>query len=265
MFITSFLKRINLITLFVSIGYALVVFSFFPASDCYAKNLSGKSSDKESGQGQSQLTLKQEQARLYRSQGLAFQGTGDLVSAQVYYQKVIALDPTFAAGYNDLGVIYEATGLLDRAEQAYLQAVKLDPTFLSAYSNLALFYEGRRDLKKAAIYWKKRADLGSAGDPWTEKASARYADIGLVISPGPEDVKEKKIVGLMKDVARQKEAARKDNREEAKILFAKAKESYRRGDEVTALSLAINAQALDPSNAAVIEFIDKVQRRLLTR
>jgi tetratricopeptide (TPR) repeat protein len=265
MFKTSFLKSTKLITLFISTGYALILFSFFLTSHSYAKDYTGKPSNKKNVQTQPQLSSKEEQARAYRNQGLAFQNTGDLESARAYYQKAIELDPTFAAAHNDLGVIYEATGLSDRAEQAYLQAVKLDATFLSAYSNLALFYEGRRDLKKASIYWKKRAELGSEGDPWTAKAQRRYADIGLVVSPSPEDAKEKKIVGLMQDVARQKEAARKDNKEEARILFAKAKESYKRGDEVTALSLASNAQSLDPSNKAVIEFIDKVQRRLLTR
>lgn len=265
MFITSFLKRSKLITPFISIGYALIIFSFFSVSDSYARNLTGPASNKEGGKGPGTLTQKEEQARVYRSQGLSFQNAGDLASAQVYYQKAIELDPNFAAGYNDLGVIYEATGFPERAEQAYLQAIKLDATFLSAYSNLALFYEGQRDLKKAAMYWKKRAELGAEDDPWTQKARARYADIGLVISPSPEDAKEKRIVGLMQDVTRQKEAARKDNREEARIVFAKAKESYRRGDEVTALSLALNAEALDPSNKAVNEFIEKVQRRLLTK
>jgi tetratricopeptide (TPR) repeat protein len=257
MFITSFLRRSKLITLFIASGYALIIFSFLAVPISFAGTPEGKSPASTSS--------KEDLARTYRSQGLTFQNAGDLASAQVYYQKAIELDPAFAAAHNDLGVIYEANGSLERAEQAYLQAVKLDPNFLSAYSNLALFYENKRDLKKAALYWKKRADFGAEGDPWTEKARARYADIGSVISPSPEDTKEKNVVGLMQDVARQKEEARKDDREEAKIMFAKAKESYRRGDEVAALSVAINAEQLDPSNKSITEFIEKVQRRLLSK
>ncbi len=212
------------------------------------------------------LTELQKQARLYRTQGMQFQNLGKLDSALSFYQKAIQLDPAYAAAYNDLGVIYEAMGHDDRAEQSYLQALRINPNFLSAYSNLALFYENKRDLKQAAANWKKRVELGMPDDPWTQKAKQRYLDICSVISKRPiQDMREQEIVELLNDVTIEKELLKKDNIALARDKLIKAKRNYKKGDEVLALKLAIDAEQLDPDNDDIEAFIDKVQTRLLSK
>ena len=144
----------------------------------------------------------QQQARLYRVDGIKLQNSGDLDGALKLFQKAIELDPLYPEVYNDLGIIYEAQGDPDRAEESYLQALRVDPHYLGAYSNLALFYEGKRDLAKATYYWKKRIELGDSNDPWTIKAQQRLDDILLALSQNPmAEIQKKNVDNLMKEVS----------------------------------------------------------------
>jgi len=131
---------------------------------------------------QPELSSLQQQARLYRLEGIKFQDAGDLDSALKLYQKAVELDPAYPDVYNDLGIIYEAKMQPERAEESYLQALKLNPAFLGAYTNLALLYESQRKLDKAAYYWKKRVEFGDPSDPWTLKAKQRLEDVRLALS-----------------------------------------------------------------------------------
>lgn len=229
--------------------------------------LFGKDAPANPADKKEDLTALQQQARQYRRQGFEAQKIGNIESALTFYQKAVELDPLYAMAYNDLGIIYEAQGRLQEAEKSYLQAMQIDPDYLATYSNLALFYESQRDLASAAACWKKRANLGSSEDPWTQKAKQRYEDIRVVISGRPieEDIREREVVGLLKDVAHQKDLQNKDNKELARTYFEQAKLRFKKGDEVTALKKAIDAKQLDPTNKEIQEFIDKVQIRLLSK
>ena len=207
----------------------------------------------------------QQQARLYRAEGFKLQEKSDLDGALVLYQKAAEMDPGYAIVCNDLGIIYEAKGAIERAEESYLRAIQLDKNFLSAYSNLALLYEGKRDLEKAAYFWKKRVELGVPADPWTQKAQQRYDDTRLALSIRPQEMQERSVVGLAKDIANQKGLERKDNKQLAKSNFEKAKVHFERGDEVTALKLAVDAKQLDPTNLEIQEFVDKILIRQLSK
>lgn len=214
------------------------------------------------------LTPLQRQARAYREEGLTAQRIGNLEKAAAYYQKAIQIDPLYAVVYNDLGVLYEAYGDTQRAEYNYLEAIKRDPSYLSPYTNLAMIYEERRDIDKAAVYWKKRWELDPvSSDPWAQKARQRYDDIMSVKRGRPKiaDMREQEVMGLTNDVIKKKDLNRKSTSELAKEHFRKAKLSYQKDDEVTALKEAIDAQLLDPGNKDVEAFIEKVQHRLLSR
>lgn len=212
------------------------------------------------------FTSVQKEARLYREEGVRMQQAGDLDAAMGLYQKAIVLDPTYAVPFNDLGIILEAKGFIDRAEENYLRCVTIDSTNLSAYTNLALLYENQRDINKAAVYWEKRANLGSPDDSWTIKASQRLNDIRLVLSDKPfEEAREQEVIGLMSDVSNTKAVMKKDNKALAKSYFSKAKLYFKKGDDVTALKIAIDAAQLDPSNKDIKEFVQKVQTRLLSK
>jgi len=178
----------------------------------------------------------------------------------------IDFDPAGAAAYNDLGAVYEAANILDRAEKSYLKALKLDPQLLSAYVNLALFYEKQRDLEKAEVYWTKRAELGTSDNPWKEKAARRVKDLRMVLSSNPLAAgREDDVLGLMKDVAASKTAVNKNDKTLAAERFEKAKQSFDRGDIATAIKEAIDAQYLDQDNPEIETFIEKAERRALSR
>lgn len=206
-----------------------------------------------------------EQARLYRSQGLQLQRIGNLDEALSLYQKAAQLDPRFIVAYNDMGIIYEAKGLPKQAEQSYLKAIELEPGYLSSYSNLALFYESQREFDKAARYWQKRIDLGSADDPWTQKAQERLEDLFLILGNRPQDIRERQIAGFHRDVAGQKQLRTYDREKSAQDYFTNAQLLYKRGKELEALKEALRAQQLDQDNTEIEAFISKVQRRLLSR
>ena len=212
------------------------------------------------------LTQLQLEARAYRDQGLKYQQIGNIDAALRFYQKAIELDSLYAVAYNDLGVIYEAKGETDRAEESYLSAIKIDPSYLSACTNLALFYENKREFNKAAIYWGKRAALGSPEDPWTEKAKKRLEDIRLVSARTPlRDNREQEVVEFLKEVANKKTLLKKDDKALAREHFSKAKKSYDKQDYPTAIKEALDAQQLDPDYLEIQNFIDKAQVRALTR
>jgi tetratricopeptide (TPR) repeat protein len=215
-------------------------------------------------QREENLDQTQTEARLYREEGLSLQNTDDIEGALSLFQKAISLDPAYPVVYNDIGIVYEAMGFPDRAEAAYLKAVKLDPDFLSAYSNLALFYENKRDLEKAEYYWGKRAELGATADPWTEKARKRLIDLKGLRSEVPV-YRENTILGLVKDTVKQKTAYQNSDETVFNSHFEKAKESYKKGDEATALREAVIARQFDPGNTEVADFIEKVQKRILTK
>ena len=244
-----------------------------PAEESKKSTVASRGKNPASGlvdisEDQEKLSELQRQARVYRDQGLGMQKLGQLEAAMAFYQKALELDPFYAVVYNDLGVVYEALGNTERAEDSYLQAVKIDPKYLSPYTNLALLCEERRDMNKAAVYWKKRAEFGSLTDSLTIKAQQRFNDIVAVqelSSPSPERSHEQKIIDLTQDIVSQKVLERRSDIALAQVNFRKAKLSYAKHDDAKALKEAVDAQLLDSSNEKIGEFIQKVQHRLLSK
>lgn len=117
------------------------------------------------------------EARAYRDEGLKAQQAGELHDAIAKYQKALLLDPAYATAYNDLGVSFEALGQLEQAKRAYLQCLDVNRRYPSAYANLAMLHERQGDFDTALMYWQRRAELGSADDPWTAKAKQRIGEL----------------------------------------------------------------------------------------
>lgn len=223
------------------------------------KNILGFTPEEEA-----KLNPSQKLARGYRQQGLQLQQIGNLQGAMSFYQKAIALDPFYPVVYNDLGIVYENLGMDQEAEKSYRRAVEIDSGYLSAYSNLALFYERKRDLDKAAENWAKRAELGMPDDPWTIKANQRVFDIRMVTGNNinPEELQT---LGLVRETMDRKELLRKSDSALSKDYLEKAQLYYDRGEDLKALKEAVNAQQIDSENSEISEFVDKIQRRLLTK
>ncbi len=213
-------------------------------------------------QNDDNLTALQKQARLYRNQGLELQKKGDIDQAMSLYQKAIQLEPAYAIAYNDLGTVYEVKGLVDQAEACYLQAITLDPHYLSPYSNLALLYENKRDLENAYTYWKKRADLGSPSDPWTQKSRKRLKDLMQIIPSLREKFVEEESVKLMKDTEEKKRVQRLRDVEEAKTHVEKANRLYAKQEYKKATEELESAVSLNPDDQALSAKIDKIKEKI---
>jgi tetratricopeptide (TPR) repeat protein len=211
------------------------------------------------------LTEFQKWARRYRKEGLDLQRAGNTQEALALYQKAIELDPFYATVYNDLGVLYEGRGDVERAQENYLKAIQVDPNCLSAYSNLALLYESQRDLKTAAQWWQKRLDMGSAEDPWTQKAKRRLRDIRMVLGENADALEEEDVLGLTEETSRKKELLRGDDQAQAEDLFQQAQQHYKKGQDELAYRETVAALQLDPDNKEISEYAEKIQRRLLTK
>ncbi|MDD5120198.1 MAG: tetratricopeptide repeat protein [Candidatus Omnitrophica bacterium] len=232
---------------------------------CFADSLFAKGAPVKPKAAEDHPYTLESQAHKYREEGARHQAIGNLSEAKGWYQKAVALDPNYAVAYNDLGVIYEAQGDLDKAEENYLRAIKIDPAYLSAYTNLAFFYENKRNLKKAEFYWAKRSALGSPDDPWALKAANRLKDIRSVLSDSVfADQREEEVLDLMEDVTVRKSTFKED-KEQARDYFKKARQSFNDGDLALAIKLALDAQQLEPDNEEIEAFIEKAGLRALSR
>jgi tetratricopeptide (TPR) repeat protein len=70
--------------------------------------------------------------------GNVWQSIGNLQEAKLTYQKVLQIDPNFAAGYYNLGITLKAMGQFVEAIAAYKQAIQLNPNYAQAYQNLGV-------------------------------------------------------------------------------------------------------------------------------
>lgn len=214
-----------------------------------------------------ELTSLQEQARAYRAQGYEAQQNGKIEEALNYYQKAVLLDPEYAVAYNDAGVILEALGSLEAAQEMYLAAQEAQPDYPDTYSNLALLYEGQQDYANAVLCWVKRATLGGPDDPWAEAARRRLEDIAKIAPQAYGGIggryEQKSVTLFAQDQDKTAAVAKTDNKIRARDYLAKAKQSFGRGDYVTALKEATLAEYLDSSNSEISAFVEKVRKALL--
>lgn len=61
--------------------------------------------------------------------------------AALRYERAVAIDPTYAAGWNNLGIAYEQLGRFDDARKAYEKAIELEPGNNFIHNNYDLFRE----------------------------------------------------------------------------------------------------------------------------
>ena len=213
-----------------------------------------------------ELTPFQEEAELYRKQGLQFQRQGRLDEAMACYQKAIVLDPDFVSVYNDLGIIYEARGESDKAEEVYLSALEIDPNYPNLYSNLAMLYESKQEYERAATFWKKRIELGDSEDAWTEKAKERLAALSVSLSElklEPEHFQEVAEEELSSVVSINNKVKKSKYSVEQKRLFSQAKRLYEEAEYEKALKTIVSVLSLNPGNEQARLLRDKINARLI--
>ncbi|MFH1397706.1 MAG: tetratricopeptide repeat protein [Candidatus Omnitrophota bacterium] len=207
-----------------------------------------------------ELSKFQEQARIYRQQGVKLQNNDDYDGAMSFYQKAVELDPEYAPTYNDLGVMYEAKGLIDQAEELYLRALKLDPEYLSAYSNLAFLYEGKRDLNRAGFYWKKRWEKGLESDPWTIKAQSKFIDLTRVSPAIKQLYINEETLTLDKEAAEYLKIKKEEELKKYQGYLKLANNLYKAGDYTKALEEANRAGQINNS-VEVLELKTSISKK----
>lgn len=72
--------------------------------------------------------------------GVGYFNLSNLIKAEEYYLKAIAIDPTSTLPWNNLGNTYRELLRYEEAEAAYKKSIELDPTSATSYLNLIDLY-----------------------------------------------------------------------------------------------------------------------------
>ena len=111
---------------------------------------------------QDELTLWQDAVskapNMFRAQSnlaLALHNSGDLLGAQVAYERAVSLNPSYSKTWNNVGTLYESLGMDERAETAFQMALKLRPDLSGALSNLGKFHLRSGKIAQAEQYLRR--------------------------------------------------------------------------------------------------------------
>lgn len=74
----------------------------------------------------------------YNNLGGLLQNKGDWMGAKAQFEKLLAIDPSFAAGHYNLGMTLKAMGQMADAIAHYQQAIALSPNYAEAHQNLGV-------------------------------------------------------------------------------------------------------------------------------
>ena len=97
------------------------------------------------------------------------QREADFQHAETYFQKALAIDPSFGEVYLQLGMLYNARGKKEAALQEFAKAVRATPQLTSAHYQLSLAYRRSGESGKADQEMKKYEELHRAEEAALEK------------------------------------------------------------------------------------------------
>jgi tetratricopeptide (TPR) repeat protein len=92
--------------------------------------------------------------------------------AERHYRQAIEADPRYALAYFNLGNVLDETGRLSDAVASYKTALTLAPTYADAHYNIALAYEKLRQPRLALRHWRSYLKLDNTG-PWSVHARSQ--------------------------------------------------------------------------------------------
>jgi tetratricopeptide (TPR) repeat protein len=75
------------------------------------------------------------------------------------YERVVGLDPTYAAAWNNLGLLLHRMGKYEDAKRAYEAALTQDPRCCEACYNLGSLHEDLSDVEEAIRYYRAALEL----------------------------------------------------------------------------------------------------------
>ena len=97
-------------------------------------------------------------------------------SAVDAYERVIVLDPDYAAAWNNLGLLQHRMGHYERAGECYKAALEADDSCCQAAFNLGSLHEDLGDFP-SAIHWRRYLEL-DLGSPWAQIARSHLEEAG---------------------------------------------------------------------------------------
>jgi len=96
-------------------------------------------------------------AEIWFARASAWDGEPERWEAAVEaYERVVAIDPAYAAAWNNLGLLQHRMGRYERAQSCYRAALDADDSCCQAAFNLGSLHEDLNDLP-TAIGWYRRA------------------------------------------------------------------------------------------------------------
>lgn len=109
----------------------------------------------------------------------AFYTDRDKTAGYVYAQRLIALDPNFAAVYNSLGYYYMGEKEMEKAQAAFEKYLEIAPAEPNAHDSMGEYYMAVKDYAKSAAYYDQAVALGMEGSKQgAEKARAALKETG---------------------------------------------------------------------------------------
>lgn len=87
--------------------------------------------------------------------GNCYLDEGNLIEAENYFRKSVAIDPNYEDAYISLGNLYYNKNIFDLAEKNFLTAIAKNNNNSLTYNNLAGVYYKKNDFIKAADYYSK--------------------------------------------------------------------------------------------------------------
>lgn len=112
--------------------------------------------------------------------------TGDLKSADSYYQKVMTFFPDNALAMNNVGAVYLQRGDLQKAKEFLGKAIEQKPDYLNSYYGLAMACKQEQRLMEA-FEWIHKGLLKGIDRP--ENKQVREESVKMMISLASEIVK----------------------------------------------------------------------------
>lgn len=119
------------------------------------------------------LKLDPNYAAAHINLGTLFYNQSDYDLAEKHYRRAIECSPRYALAHFDLGNVLDETQRLDEAIAAYKTALLFAPTYADAHYNLALAYERSHQPRRALKHWSAYLKLDSEG-PWAVHARAQF-------------------------------------------------------------------------------------------